>query len=304
MLSLSYEPIIEICELLTDREKIRLSMVSKYMDRIKYKLTYHEKQKIEKIRNLSYFNNFSNICVSEKNGVYPIFVKQIFYDVYDSGALKNLPSTVTHLTFNYSFNDTLCDIPQTVTHLELGCKFYRYETFPTIINVTHLTIYSCIERRNIFIPSSVKNLKIYNFDGTIEKNIPESVSHLTLVRKYWMMPECIPTSITHLIFDDWFGDPVDNLTMLFVTHLTFGKGFNHPVDKLIIPNVAHLVFGERFNYPIDKLVMPKVTHLTFGECFDQSIYELPSSIIKVTISKTYRRTISKDITSRVQIMRI
>lgn len=317
--------IIEICEFLTDGEKIKLSMVSKMMNHIKCKLTYYEKQDIKNIIDLPYFDNFVYVEISKKTNTCPKFAKYVRYNKNNPCTLKKLPLSVIHLRFYNKFAGSLYKIPSSITHLKLGSKFYRYNTFPEVVNITHLRIFSCTYFKNVWIPPSVKHLKIYNFDRAIEKCIPESVTHLTLVYKYLNMPTYIPTSITHLYFHDKFDSLISNLTMPSVTHLTFGNNFNnliinmaipkvthltfgndfnHRIMNIFMPNVTHLTFGNKFNQIIINTEIPNITHITFGEDFNQSINDISQSVIWIAINKKYNKFIDERVASRVEIVRI
>lgn len=66
MSALYDDVIFKICNFLTDREKIHLTMASKKMDQMKYKFIYHEKIDVNKILGLSYFNGFKIVEILDK----------------------------------------------------------------------------------------------------------------------------------------------------------------------------------------------------------------------------------------------
>src|SRR5688572_15594005 len=162
MLALLREMIIEICEFLSNCEKIRLSAVSKSMDKIKHKLIYREKIDVHRIQNLSFFDNFRSIKMScvcdlyQKYIVYvnpnrtydeptkdklPLLVTHLEFDIFFNREIKNtIPSSVTHLIFGNMFNQSINDIPSSITHLTLGVNFDKYDTFPPVTNIIYLKI--------------------------------------------------------------------------------------------------------------------------------------------------------------------
>src|ERR1700722_15408620 len=82
--------------------------------------------------------------------------KKICYITYD----KNIPSSVTHLTFGEEFNQNIKEcIPSSVTYLKFGSNFNQ-------------DIKNCI-------PSSVTHLTFgEEFNQNIKDYIPSSVTHL------------------------------------------------------------------------------------------------------------------------------
>lgn len=228
MLSLPFETIIEICGFISDREKIRLSAISKSMEQLKYKLSYHENIHVNAISNLPYFDNFRSVRISSANDTYPKYAACIY------------------MRFDRRFNDSIVDkIPLYVTHLNLSrCVSTLTPAIP-------------------FIPPSVKYLNIYQFDYVIERGIPNTVTHLTLCTKFGLMPKSLSSSVTHLTFDDPFDEPVNGLIPASVTHLKFGTYFNKTLENCI-----------------------------------------PASVVELVIDKKYRKFISEDIRSRVNVVRV
>jgi len=101
MLPINEDIILNISEFLTDKEKIKLTMISKLMD--KFKFAYRDKISICKITNLSYFENFENIGIYLiKNERIPKKIKYIHFEaqtILFNIMTKNNLHGITHLTF-------------------------------------------------------------------------------------------------------------------------------------------------------------------------------------------------------------
>src|SRR5687767_6775495 len=106
MLSLCCDLFLKISELLTDKEKIYLTMTCKKMDELKHKFRYHKKIDICLIRNLSYFDNFESVASFFPESKYPKHAKYIYFFYSNILSDKFIPKLVTHLEFNPSFNNS------------------------------------------------------------------------------------------------------------------------------------------------------------------------------------------------------
>jgi len=237
MLPICGDVILQICESLTDREKIRLTMISKMMDTLKYKIIYCEKIDMNKIVDLSYFNSFECVQMYDtyfKHINYPKHVKYIHFKYANIPLV--IPQLVTHLTFDSGFNAPLKNhIPSSVTHLNFGMCF---------------------------------NHPLHG--------IPISVTHLTFGLRFNQPLDGIPSSITHLTFGWNFNQPLDGKIPPSVTHLTFGACFNKSIKDNIPPSVTHLKFGEHFNQTIDDSIPLSVIEITLyagyhGSFLDRSV---------------------------------
>jgi len=184
--------IIKIGELLTDRQKIRLTMTSKSMNLLKHIFVYQKKIDITKIRNLSYFNNFE--CVEISNARYKRMPQKIKC-VYFKASKRNIPLFVTHLTFDDEFDKSIdgC-IPASVTHLKFGRLFNRQ-------------INNCI-------PSSVIHLTFGMwFNQPIKNCIPQSVTHLIFGTRFDQpISNNIPSSVTHIKFGSFFDQSINDIS--------------------------------------------------------------------------------------------
>jgi len=251
--------ILKISEYLTNNEKIKLSMTSKSNDKLKYKFMYCDEIHIDKIINLSYFDNFECIRISNRKNKYPKNVKHIYFKAYS----RFLPPLVTHLEFFYEFNLPIV-IPSTVIHLTFG----EYFNHP---------IKNCI-------PSSVTHLIFgQEFNQPIIDCIPSSVTHLEFGWDFdQSIKNNIPSSVTHLKFGYEFNKSINNLPSS-VTHLTLGTKFNRQIKKMP-SSITHLKFGDEFNRSIYN-ISQSITHIRFGNFFNQSLCGIPTTIIEIKIYK-------------------
>ena len=141
--------ILYIIELLDDYSKNKFIQTNHQFNNYRKSIIYNNKYEYNEI-------------IDKINEGY-IF-KKICYIAYD----KNIPSSVTHLTFGYFFNQDIkgC-IPSSVTHLTFGWKINQdiKECIPS--SVTHLTfgfeinqdIKDCISSTVIHLTAGGKKLK-------------------------------------------------------------------------------------------------------------------------------------------------
>ena len=93
---LNYDTILYIINFLNDHDKISFTSIEKEMNLLKYHIKFYDEYEYNRIKHLSFIENF----------------KYILYLSYDS----NIPNYVTHLTFENSFNEKIKDgIPNSVT---------------------------------------------------------------------------------------------------------------------------------------------------------------------------------------------
>jgi hypothetical protein len=146
-----------------------------------------------------------------------------------------IPSSVTHLTFGYCFNQKVEALDlKNMTHLTFGDLFNQSVEALDLKVVTDLT-FGC------------------HFNQRVETLDLKSVAHLT--------------------FEYFFNQRVETLDLKSVTHLTFGCYFNQIVETLDLKGVTHLTFGYYFNQPVEALDLKGVTHLTFGQSFNYDLQE-------------------------------
>uniref|UniRef100_A0A6C0C9X8 F-box domain-containing protein n=1 Tax=viral metagenome TaxID=1070528 RepID=A0A6C0C9X8_9ZZZZ len=178
MLPICINILKKISEFLTDEEKIKLTMISLDMNKLKHKLMYREKINVTKIKNLSYFNNFEYIEISNFEYVrIPKKVKHVYLELQSKSSvihlaldwdfafgMKNI-SVSAHSTFSEFFNDTIKrNLPSSITHLTFGNYFNK-----PIDDI---------------IPPTVTHLAFGWFFNHSINNIPKSVIEVKLHRKY------------------------------------------------------------------------------------------------------------------------
>src|SRR5579872_5826154 len=102
--------IIEIISYLSIRDKIKFLSLSKFLHSLKNddKISYNNKIRLNKIRNLWYYDRFTNVIAN--NTRYP------------------LPKAITHLTFGRRFNNSINGfitntLTPCLTHLKFGRNF-------------------------------------------------------------------------------------------------------------------------------------------------------------------------------------
>lgn len=272
MLTLCREMVLKISESLSDREKIYLSMTSLSMNQLKHKFVYVEKIIVDRIINLSYFNNFECVELSDTTYRYPKYAKYIhFY-----ADTNIIPTGVTNLVFLYYFDDIIKGyIPDSVKYLTFVFSFNQ-------------SIKNCI-------PSSVTHLEFGdNFDCSINGSIPSSVIYLTFGYSFnRSIRGNIPFCVTHLIFGTLFNKRIKN-----------SKDNTGRIIRAIPASVVYLEFGDSFNQPIKDYIPPSVTHIKFGYHFNQPINGLPSSVKKIELFRNYRKPIDVSILAQTEIIRI
>jgi hypothetical protein len=119
----------------------------------------------------------------------------------DINCPRNLPNSITHLTFGSDFDQQVDYLPNSITHLTFGENFNQ--------------------------PVGHQGCE----DINCPRNLPNSITHLKFGRDFNQSVNNLPNSITHLTFGRFFNQPVDYLPNS-ITHLTFGKKFNQKVDIL------------------------------------------------------------------------
>jgi len=97
MLSFCDDNYQNICKYISDRDKIRFTMISKSMSRLKHIFIYSKRIHINKIKHLPYYNNFENITIDEECHI-PKKAKYIHYVATN----MHIPQCVTHVVFFFS----------------------------------------------------------------------------------------------------------------------------------------------------------------------------------------------------------
>jgi len=191
--------VIRISAELEDKDKLALTMMSKRFDKLKHKMLFDKIIHVNKIAQLSYFNNFTRVEIDVENKLLPKKVKCIYF----VASSDIIPWGVTHLMFAGWFNEPINKpIPESVTHLKFGFNFDQpiKDIIPN--SVTHLTFgFNFDQPIKDIIPNSVTRLTFgYMFNKSIQNGIPSSVTHLKF--GYWFrqsLTDYIPSSTTEII---------------------------------------------------------------------------------------------------------
>src|SRR5579872_4663575 len=118
--------IIEIVSYLNNKKKIRLLSTSQYLHSLKNKVYYNDLVRLGKIRSLWYYDSFVNVRVYDHDIQYnlPKSIKRLTYSGTNLDFIKNIPCTITYLTFDDYFNQDIKGyIPTFITHLTFGIYF-------------------------------------------------------------------------------------------------------------------------------------------------------------------------------------
>ena len=235
--------------------------------------------------------------------------------------MQLLPTTITHLTFGYYFDQPLDDLPNSITHLTLGdCFNEKLDHLPDSVKypIFTLVLILLLDCLHFFIIKLI--------------TIIDSTTYLNLGASFNQEVDHLPKSLVHLVFGRIFNRRVyfspllfpffiySNISFIFVAsvvnfvifgqvdhlpgsleHLALaGRDFNRPVDHLPSPlthlelgfnfnqpvnhlpsSLKHLVFGSQFNFPVD--LLPNLETLSLGNSFNMSIDLLPRTLMKLII---------------------
>jgi len=268
MLSICHDLIIKLGEWLMDKEKITLTMVSKLLDELKYKFTYNEKIRADKIINLSYFDCFECVEMTLILRI-PKKLKYIYLDAetlfpHREILLENNFKEI-HLTFGWEHAQSKI-IPSKVTHLDLGG----------------------------------------GFNSPIKNYIPSSVTHLTFGSYFnypindMMVTSLLESRIKYLAFGRYFNKPIKDCIPSSVIYLFFGDEFDQSIEDCIPDRVICLRFGKDFNQSIRGCIPSSVIYLEFGFYFDQSINDIPLSVTTICLHSNYSKYIDAAILPKIK----
>jgi len=190
MLTMCENIMKKISELLSDKEKIKLTMISNHMNRLKHKLMYREKIDVTKIINLSYFNNFEYVEITDFERIrIPKKVKHVYFEMQSTSSIihltldwdfKLLAKDILiskHSTFAGFFNQTIKNhLPRSVTHLTFGNYFNKPIDGIIPSSVTHLTFGWFFNQSINNVPLSVIEIKINKkYDNLISNEIASRI---------------------------------------------------------------------------------------------------------------------------------
>jgi hypothetical protein len=137
----------------------------------------------------------------------------------DINCPRNLPNSITRLTFGSYFDQQVDYLPNSITHLIFGSKFNQ--------SVNYL-------------PNSITHLTFgYWFNQSVN-NLPNSITHLTFSFNsiFNQQVDNLPSSITHLTFGSCFNQPLNNLPINLKE-----INFDYADDKIILRILKKVPFG-------------------------------------------------------------
>lgn len=264
----------------SDRDIIMYLSTTKRLHQFKNRFQYTTPIRYSKIKQSSYFNNFTSIIIgsNDLHTKWNIF-RRIIYEIIGSELLDKVidiapehinslsifnifrnffPKKLFHLIYDDDYNDSFMMNADNIIHLTFGTKFSSHRQLMENFygNITYLTF-----GRNFNQPLSY---------------LDESNSIVNI----------IPPKITHLTFGDNFNQPLlyqipgmphipSSIIPDSVTHLIFGCNFNQPIEYAYggetyyaYNNVTHLTFGNFFAFIFINKLPTSVTHLTlYGQCY-------------------------------------
>jgi hypothetical protein len=155
----------------------------------------------------------------------------------------NLPSSITHLSFGYYFNqpvdtqeilstDNISGLKQSLSHsIATDCAHHKF---------TESKFIGCN------LPSSITHLSFgKNFNQPID-NLNDAISHLSFGKKFNHQIENLPDTITYLYLSECFNQPINKLPKELL-NLILGSEFNQKIDAL--PNkIETIKFINNNNY--------------------------------------------------------
>src|SRR5579872_604064 len=111
--------IIYIMNFLSDKDKINYLSSSKYLDKIKIVVHYDTLMTTNKIKELPYYDMFTNIFVENTNDKLPKSVNKFAFDCLFNEDIKGyIPLTVIDLCLGWDFNRSIKDcIPTSIKYL-------------------------------------------------------------------------------------------------------------------------------------------------------------------------------------------
>jgi len=74
------DKILHICAYLSDKDNIHLSIASKRLSVLKFRILFFTKMHIDDIIHLSYFHQFSNVIMSDTNEFLPKYTNRLTFN--------------------------------------------------------------------------------------------------------------------------------------------------------------------------------------------------------------------------------
>lgn len=188
---------------------------------------------------------------------------------------------------------------------EVYCRYYqRVCPYPMVSLTTHREF-----NTPFTVVAGVKTVVFYSdFDSPVI--FSAGLERLSLSSKFNQPLHNLPGSLRELQLGFWYNSPLTLPSQLRRLDFPFAHAFNHPIT--LPPNIQHVVLGPSFDWAL--VLPPSLRTMQFGLAFDQpilfpegieeinfTIYDqffqhpltsLPSSLKKLTLSKTYNRPVT------------
>uniref|UniRef100_A0A6C0CBD5 F-box domain-containing protein n=1 Tax=viral metagenome TaxID=1070528 RepID=A0A6C0CBD5_9ZZZZ len=258
---LSRDDVFYLCSFLDTESVISFLSISTQFDVIKLKIRINTLVCNSKIKNLRYYDIFSNVC-ADNTYIFPKYVTHITFDkklkfTRDFLTKKvKIPESVSSLTINQFGYINRLIIPKSVTHLYFSGSYGK--SFPSISKGELKKINSDdIKRRDdnaMHKCYKCGHYKICYFD--VCNNIVE---------------DCIPDGITHLFFGDQFTQPFYDRIPVSVTHISISRKY-FIGSPPTLPQISHLTIRSE-NKDIERLIKFIKTEYKFIENFEIEIID-------------------------------
>lgn len=271
---LNMDVILHVLTFLTDKNKLNFMMTCTYLYQFISCVKYNNFQLFDKIRRLSFRNNFRKIIyfkeIKEHENKNTVFVLKSNYD--------KIPPGTTCIKTGYHFNFLeIGIIPERIISLEF-CEYFNHTL------------------KKGHIPKTVTHLTINNGFRHMEKgSIPNSVTHLIFGDSFNKVIDVgvIPNSVVYLKFGWYFNQSIKNIIPPNIKYLSFRCSFNQPISEEIyisdtlktisyIPESVKYFNYEALNDKFDfKILSENITYLNLK--IEKHIYpgDIPSSVTRL-----------------------
>lgn len=196
------------------------------------------------IRHKTYYHSNDEYCY--------IYSSRPRAELLCSKSLDMLPSKLTHLVLNNTFNYTIDKLPRTVRYLEFGLLFNH-----SVDNLPH----------------NIRYLEFgFDFNQCVD-NLPPNIRYLKFGRSFNQPVFKLPKKLKELSFDYHFNQSVNNLPTKLIK-LCLGDSFDRSIDKL--PNT--LIYLEIRNEAYDFGVSFEEKQLSVERPFYVVSYNFPEAL--------------------------
>lgn len=271
--------------ILTDKEKLKLISISKLFYQNRTKFIFHDFYICKsQDQNKWYYNCLTKVYLEEKVTL-PILVTHIHFDYYFDDDLENyIPNTVITVIFDVYFKKCWKPRPSWMTLFRSRLRGQLQKG----------VIPNSVKRLNIGQRSN----------KTIKDCIPNSVNYLNLGDYNKSFDGFIPSSVEDLILPNFNQPLTKNSIPKTIKQIVFGDYFNQEIDDCIPSSVTYLIFGKKFDKDINNFLKENKTIflLEFSKIYDKKIFVFPSSLKYLICSKEFFE-INKDvITDKVKFV--